>query len=87
MKREPVIVAQLVAAVMAILSLLVALGVIDLGDAELTQIEQATAAVLTVMIPLIAALWARFQVTPVAAPKDDTGTPLQRVDGLPPVKD
>lgn len=86
MEREPVLVAQIVAAIMAVLGALVALGVVNLVPEQLSAVEQAIGAVLAVIVPLAATMWARAQVTPLADPRDDEGVKLQRVDGFDPVK-
>ena len=65
-KSEPVIVAQVAAAIVSILSMLVALGVLSVTPEQFGAIEQAIAAVLAIVAPLAAGLWARAQVTPVA---------------------
>lgn len=76
MKREPVLIAQVSAAIMAILSLLVALGVIQIGGEQMAEIEQAVGAVLTILIPLLMAIWARGKVTPVEDARDNAGRQL-----------
>lgn len=86
MEREPVLVAQIVAAIMAVLGALVALGVVNLVPEQLSAVEQAIGAVLAVIVPLAATMWARAQVTPLADPRDDEGVKLQRVDGFDAVK-
>jgi hypothetical protein len=85
--KEPVAWANIVAAIVALLSLAVAMGWISLTSEQFVEIERALGAVGVVLSPLIAAFWARRQVTPLAEPKDEDGSPLvRRADGGPTIK-
>lgn len=84
--REPVMWANIVAAIMSVLSLLVALDVISLTDEQFAAIETAVGAFGVVFWPILAGLIARSQVTPLADPKDVDGAPLVRETGAQPIK-
>lgn len=77
--HEPVLLAQLVPMAAAVLGLLAAVGL------HLTQeTRDAVLAAVVAAVPLLgllAAAWARRRVTPLAAPRDNTGAPLVRADG------
>lgn len=82
--KEPVTWANIVAAIVALLSLAVAMGWIHLTSDQFVEIERALGAFGVVAAPIAAALWARLQVTPLADPKDEDGSPLvRRADGQP----
>jgi len=79
-QEEPVVTAGAVAGALgAILVMLVSLGVIDLTGEQQAAIMGAVVAVL----PIVMALWARAQVTPLADPRDEDGEALTRYDGMP----
>lgn len=78
MRNEPVITAASVAGLIGALLMWVRLmGWIDWTDDQFNQFM----IMVNLALPLVAALWARTQVTPVAAPKDNEGVELVRVDG------
>lgn len=75
MNEEPVLSAAAIAgAVGAVLAALVSLGVIDLTAEQ----QAAILAAIVAVTPIVAALWARAQVTPLANPRDVDGEPLSR---------
>jgi hypothetical protein len=81
METQPVLTwAGIVAFVGGLLALLVTFGVPITGD-------QTTAALAALVLagPIVTALVARGKVTPVANPKDNTGTPLVPVTPTSPV--
>lgn len=80
MSKEPVISAQAIAAaisavIMLGLGMAVSLGWISLNDTQMGSIEKFVGALLALCVlvgpQLVAAFWARKQVTPLAAPKLD----------------
>lgn len=80
MTREPVVSAQAIAAtisavIMLGLGMAVSLGWINLNDTQMGSIEKFVTALLALVVlvapQLVAAFWARKQVTPLAAPKLD----------------
>ena len=84
MTREPVLSAQGIAAavsavIMLGLGMAVSLGWINLNSDQMGTIEKFVGAVLGLAVlvapQLVAAFWARKQVTPVAAPKTASGEP------------
>jgi hypothetical protein len=82
MTNEPVLSAGVIAgAIGAVLVALVSLGVIQLSPDQQTAVMAAIVAVL----PIAFAAIARDKVTPLTRPRDDTGTPLVRIDGAKPV--
>lgn len=78
LKREPVIIANSIAALIsALIVAAVALGYLD-WDAEQ---QAAVMAVVVAAVNVIAGIVGRALVTPVASPRDDAGAPLTRADG------
>lgn len=84
MTREPVLSAQAIAAavsavIMLGLGMAVSLGWLSLNSDQMGSIEKFVGAVLGLAVlvapQLVAAFWARKQVTPVAAPKTASGEP------------
>jgi len=84
MNKEPVLSAQAIAAaisavIMLGLGMAVSLGWISLNDTQMGSIEKFVGALLALCVlvgpQLVAAFWARKQVTPVANPKTATGEP------------
>lgn len=82
MTREPVLSAQAIAAavsavIMLGLGMAVSLGWINLNDTQLGSIEKFVGALLALAVlvgpQIVAAFWARKQVTPLAAPKTKGG--------------
>ena len=82
MSREPVISAQAIAAaisavIMLGLGMAVSLGWISLDGTQMGSIEKFVGALLALAVligpQLVAAFWARKQVTPLAAPRTATG--------------
>lgn len=82
MSKEPVISAQVIAAaisavIMLGLGMAVSLGWISLNDTQMGSIEKFVGALLALAVlvgpQLVAAFWARKQVTPLAAPRTATG--------------
>ena len=76
MKTEPVLTAASIAGViMAALAMAVSLGWLNLDDAQMGAIQAFVLPVLGLVLPVVAALWARGKVTPTAAPKTEAGEP------------
>lgn len=84
MTREPVLSAQAIAAavsavIMLGLGMAVSLGWLSLNSDQMGSIEKFVGALLALAVlvgpQLVAAFWARKQVTPVAAPKTASGEP------------
>lgn len=76
MKTEPVLTAGAVAGViMAGLAMAVSLGWLSLTDTQMGSIQTFLVAALALLVPLLAALWARSQVTPTANPRTEAGEP------------
>ena len=80
MSKEPVVSAQAIAAtvsavIMLGLGMAVSLGWINLNDTQMGSIEKFVTALLALVVlvapQLVAAFWARRQVTPLAAPELD----------------
>lgn len=72
MNREPLLRKSLwVALVTAVLAVLIAAGV-PIG----AELRAAIIALVGVAAPLLAAIWARPDVTPVSDPRDANGQPL-----------
>jgi fumarate reductase subunit D len=78
MTREPVLSAQAIAAavsavIMLGLGMAVSLGWINLNDTQMGSIEKFVTALIALIVliapQVIAAFWARKQVTPLASPK------------------
>lgn len=83
MTREPVIIANSLAAlVSALIVAAVALGYLDWDETQ----QAAVMAVVVAAVNVVAGLWARGQVTPLNAPHDADGQPLARLDGSPAIK-
>ena len=75
MRREPVMLANLIAS--AVSALIIAL--VALGSLPWTIEQQGAVMALTVaIVNVVAALWARNEVTPMTSPQDSDGTPLVR---------
>jgi len=88
MKSEPVVSAQAIAAavsavIMLGLGMAVSLGMLVLNPDQMGTIEQFVGAVLALAVlvgpQLVAAFWARRQVTPLADPKTAAGEPAALV--------
>ena len=76
MKTEPVLTAwALTGVIMAGLFMAVSLGWLRLDDAQLGSIEKFAALLLALLLPVLISLWPRSQVTPLAAPKTESGEP------------
>jgi hypothetical protein len=76
MNREPVLtVSAIVALIEAGITLLTVFGVIQITDTQ----QKALIAFIQLLIPVLGALVARHQVTPVADPKDYEGRSLKPV--------
>lgn len=84
MKSEPVLSAQAIAAavsavIMLGLGMAVSLGWLSISTDQMSSIEKFIGAVLALLVlvgpQLVAAIWARRQVTPLAAPKTSAGEP------------
>ena len=77
MKDEPLInAAAMVAIVMAVINLLRTFGV-PVTEEQIAAFNE----LMVYVAPFAVVLLARGKVTPLAAPKDNTGTPLTRPDG------
>lgn len=73
MTREPVVIANAIAAlVSALIVAAVALGWIQWDETQ----QAAVMAVVVATVNVVAGLWARSQVTPIADPRAADGTPL-----------
>lgn len=76
-QNEPVLTAgAIVGAIMATLTALVALGVIDISSDQMSAIGAALTAILGLLLPIVGAIVARRYVTPVSNPRDNDGNPL-----------
>ena len=76
MKTEPVLTAGAIAGViMAGLGMAVALGWLRLDESQMKAVEAFVLPLLGLVVPIVAAWYARGKVTPVAAPKTATGEP------------
>ena len=76
MNREPVLTAGAVTGIlMAGLFMAVSLGWLHLNETQLGSIETFAGALLALLLPILVSLWPRSQVTPLAAPKTEDGTP------------
>lgn len=74
MKREPVLLTFLVAAIPLVTAFV--LQVLHDGDVNVPHWLIALLAGVGPLIAALGALYARSQVTPTADPRDDRGTPL-----------
>ena len=84
--KAPIEWANIVAALLSLLSLAVAMGWLNVTGDQFTAIEGALGAIGVVLWPTLAALWARKQTTPLSQPKDVDNTPLVRENGAQPIK-
>lgn len=84
--KAPVEWANIVAAILSLLSLAVAMGWLSLSGEQFTAVEQALGAFGVVLWPMVAMFWARGQTTPLAEPKDVDGLPLIRESGAQPIR-
>jgi len=84
--KAPIEWANIAAAILSVLSLLVAMDIISLTGEQFDAITQTIGAVGVALWPIIAGLWARQQTTPLADPKDVDGEALVRESGALPVK-
>ena len=76
MNREPVLTAAALAGlIMAFLTMAVSLGWLRLTETQLGSVETFAGALLALLLPVLISLWPRSQVTPLAAPKTEDGTP------------
>lgn len=83
MTREPVIIANSIAAlVSALIVAAVALGYLDWDETQ----QAAVMAVVVAAVNVVAGLWARGQVTPLTQPRDADGAPLTRQDNSLPLR-
>jgi hypothetical protein len=81
--KAPIEWANIVAAIVAGLSLGVAMGWLSLSGEQFSEIERFLGSMGVVVAPIGAALWARLQVTPLAEPRDTDGEILIKPSGLP----
>lgn len=83
MTREPVVIANSVAALIsAVIVALVALGYLPWDEVQ----QAAVMGVVVAAVNIVAAMWTRPQVTPLNSPRDADGQPLARLDGSPAIK-
>lgn len=76
MTREPVLTAAAIAGViMAGLSMAVSLGWLSLDAGQMEAIQAFVLPALGLVLPIVAAFWARGKVTPVSAPRTPDGEP------------
>jgi hypothetical protein len=74
MTREPVLTAAAVAGILtAFLAMAVNLGWLRLDETQMQSIQAFVLPTLGLVLPLAAAWYARGKVTPVAAPKTESG--------------
>lgn len=74
MKNEPVLTAAAISGlVMAFLTMAVSLGWVQLSPEQMKAVEQFVLPAVAIFLPIAAAVWARRQVTPVAAPRTKEG--------------
>lgn len=72
LKREPVMVGQVVALIVSMLTFLIAMGVVELTDLQFNAMVE----LVTVAVPLffvVASIISRYFVTPMAAPRTNDG--------------
>lgn len=79
LRREPVRVASLVTAIMAIVAALIAFNWIEWNEAQVSAFEASLVAALPLIVALVQ--WvanevARARVTPLNSPRANDGTPL-----------
>lgn len=90
MSNEPVRTGAIITAVMSVIATLIAFGLIEWTDTQVSQVEAMLVAVLPVLLGVIntaLAEIARRRVTPLANAKDDFGVKLVReLDGQPPFR-
>lgn len=83
MNNEPVVTAASVAALISSgVAFARLMGWIVLDDEQFN----ALMVFVNLLLPIVAAMWARAQVTPLNAPHDVDGQPLTRLDNSPPLK-
>lgn len=76
--------AGLIVLVNATVVMLTSLGVVQWDSAQQAAINGFVVAIVNVASVILPMLWARKQVTPLAEPKDEDGSPLvRRADGMP----
>jgi len=76
MKNEPVVTAAAIAGVlMAFLGMAVSLGWLRLEEGQMQAIQAFVLPALGLILPIAAALVARGKVTPVDAPRTESGEP------------
>lgn len=76
MTREPVLTAAgLSGFVMAVLAMAISMGWLRLSPEQVEAVQRVVVPLAVFIVPLAAALWARSQVTPTAAPKTPDGEP------------
>ena len=85
--KAPIEWANIAAAILSVLSLLVAMDIISLTGEQFDAITQTIGAVGVALWPIIAGLWARQQTTPLAMPRDVDGAALTRPDNTPAIKE
>ena len=75
--NEPVVTAgAIIGAIMAALTAMVALGVIDITPEQVSAIEALLVALVPLILSVVGAVVARRYVTPVANPRDNDGNEL-----------
>ena len=80
MTREPVLTAAGIAGLlMAFLAMAVSLGWLRLDEGQMQAIQAFVLPLAGLLLPLLAAWWARGKVTPVAEPKTPDGSPAALV--------
>jgi len=80
MQREPVLTAAALSGLlMAFLTMAVSLGWLRLDESQMQAIQAFALPLAGLLLPLLAALWARGRVTPTAAPKTAEGQPAALV--------
>lgn len=92
MSNEPVqnassLSALLIVMIKAGVVLATAMGWVQWDTAQQAAVNGFSVAALDVVAVLVPMLWARSKVTPLAAPRDNEGVPLVRVDGQPVVSE
>jgi len=76
MNREPVLTAAAISGVIvAGLTMAVSLGWLRLDEGQMQAIQSFLLPLLGLLLPVVAALWARGKVTPTAAPRTPEGGP------------
>ena len=87
LRREPVITAAFIAGlVMAVIKWLLEMGYLGWSPDQMTATRELVEMFAPLIIMVLAAYWARAQVTPLISPMDTDGAQLTRADNSPTLK-